>query len=428
MNNWKLGACFKILNRVCFIFISLKIIYDYYKTLNPPKTYADYLSSFPKLKDRSLGPLELFIENKNYLDDPSLYDSLDYSDYHYPIQFKNEKELQDAIDNTYIVPEKLSHILGGKRLISVYNKLLNKRLKEKNVLHSPIDFSFQRCQHQSCLFNLIKTGKIQILEISDSSLFLRLKNICNYPIFFIYPSGSILDVPTNKQPIFITQEWSGIIFPGEEISQHLKWNLMYKEHSGPINDIKLTPFFIIESSLLTEEKWNKFQSDYQSTFLSGSLSLPFLNDPNKYIASALLDLCFCIDPSFIPKKSSIFYPRYKVPQNEVEIGGSIGASLSIFSFSDIFLEKSIAGDINFGISLFDMGYIELTYNKEDGLSFGYGFCVDIYDIFNLIDTEKIFEYIIIKFIRKTIKFNFLDLVYASPFIAKDLWRIELLEK
>lgn len=354
MNNLKLGVCFKFLNRVCFIFISLKLIYDYYKTLNPPRTYADYLSSFPKLKDRSFGPPELFIENKNYLDDPSLYDSPDYSDYHYPIQFKNEKELQDAIDNTYIVPEKLSHILGGKRLISIYNKLLNKRLKEKNVLHSPIDFSFQRCQHQSCLFNLIKTGKIQILEISDNSLFLRLKNICNYPIFFIYPSGSILDVPTNKQPIFITQEWSGIIFPGEEISQHLKWNLMYEEHSGLINDIKLTPFFIIESSLLTEEKWNKFQSDHQNTFLSGSLSLPFLNDPNKYIASSLLDLSFCIDPSFIPKKSSIFYPRYQVPQNEVEIGGSIGASLSIFSFSDIFLEKSIAGDINFGISLWDI--------------------------------------------------------------------------
>jgi hypothetical protein len=75
-----------------------------------------------------------------------------------------------------------------------------------------------------------------------------------------------------------------------------------------------------------------------------------------------------------------------------------------------------------------MGYIELTYNKEDGLSFGYGFCIDIYDIFNIIDTEKILEYITMKLLRKIFEFNILDLVYASPFIAKDLWRKELWKK
>ena len=401
MNYLKLYEYFNILNRISYIFICLKLIYDYYKTFYPPKTYEDYLSSFPKLKDGSLVPPELFKENKNYLDDPSLYDSPYYSDYHYPIQYKNEKELQAAIDNTYIVPEKLSHILGGKRVISIYNKLLNEKLKEKNVLHSPLDFSFQRCQHPKCLFNLIKTEKIQVLQIHSDSLFIRLKNICNYPIFFLYPLGSILDVPTNMYPIFISQEWSGIIFPGEEISHNLQWDFIYKDHSGPINDIKLTPFFLIEPNLITEDQWNKFPPQYQNTFLSGSLSLPFLNDPNKYIASSLFNPSFCIDPSFTQKKSSyIFHARNAVPQNEVEIGGCIGASLSIFSFSDIFLEKSIAGDINFGISLFDMGYVELSYNKEDGISFGYGFCIDIYDIFNIIDTEKIFEYLTKKLLRK----------------------------
>ena len=429
MSNWKLADYFLILNRITFILICLKLIYDYYKTLYPPKTYEDYLSSFPKLKDGSLVPPELLIENKNYLDEPSLYDSPDYSDYHYPIQYKNEKELQAAIDNTYIVPEKLSHILGGKRVISVYNKLLNEKLKEKNVLHSPLDFSFQRCQHPECLFNLIKTEKIQVLQIQSDSLLIRLKNICNYPIFFLYPLGSILDVPTNEHQVIISQEWSGIIFPGEEISHHLQWRFIYKEHSAPINDIKLTPFFLIEPNLITEEQCNKFQPVHQKTFLSGSLSSPFLNDPNKYIVSSLFNPSFCIDPSFTQKKSSsIFHVRYEVAQNEVEIGGCIGASLSIFSFSDIFLEKSIAGDINLGISLFDMGYVELSYNKEDGLSFGYGFCIDIYDIFNIIDIEKIFEYITMKLLRKTFEFNILDLVYASPFIAKDLWRKDLLEK
>lgn len=429
MSNWKLGDYFLILNRIILILICLKLIYDYYKKFYPPKTYEDYLSSFPKLKDGSLVPPELFKENKNFLDDPSLYDSPDYSDYHYPIQYKNEKELQAAIDNTYIVPEKLSHILGGKRVISIYNKLLNEKLKEKNVLHSPIDFSFQRCQHPKCLFNLIKTEKIQVLQIHSDSLFIRLKNICNYPIFFIYPLGSILDVPTNEHLVFISQEWSGIIFPGEEITHHLQWRFIYKEHSTPINDIKLTPFFLIEPNLITEEQRNKFPPEYQNSFLSGSLSSPFLNDPNKYIASSLVNPSFCIAPSFTQaKSSSIFHPRYEASQNEVEIGGCIGASLSIFSFSDIFLEKSIAGDINFGISLFDMGYIELTYNKEDGLSFGYGFCIDIYDIFNIIDTEKILEYITMKLLRKTFEFNILDLVYASPFIAKDLWRKELWKK
>ena len=75
-----------------------------------------------------------------------------------------------------------------------------------------------------------------------------------------------------------------------------------------------------------------------------------------------------------------------------------------------------------------MGYVELSYNKEDGLSFGYGFCIDIYDIFNIIDTEKIFEYLTKKLLRKIFEFNILDLVYASPFIAKDLWRKELWKK
>ena len=424
MSNWKLGDYFLILNRIILILICLKLIYDYYKKFYPPKTYEDYLSSFPKLKDGSLVPPELFKENKNFLDDPSLYDSPDYSDYHYPIQYKNEKELQAAIDNTYIVPEKLSHILGGKRVIYVFNKLLNEKLKEKNVLHSPLDFSFQRCQHPKCLFNLIKTEKIQVLQIHSDSQFILLKNICNYPIFFLYPLGSILDVPTNKQPVFISQEWSGFIFPGEEISYNFQWLFMNKEHNGPINDIKLTPFFLIEPSLITEGQSNKFPPEYKNTFLSGSLSVPFLNDVNKYIASSLLVLSFCIDPSFTQKNSSIFHARYEAPQNGVEIGGCIGVSLSIFSFSDIFLEKSIAGDINLGISLFDMGYVELSYNKEDGLSFGYGFCIDIYDIFNLIDTETIFGYITKKLLRKTFEFNILDLVYASPFIAKDLWRKE----
>ena len=375
MSNWKLGDYFLILNRIILILICIKLIHDYYKTFYPPKTYEDYLSSFPKLKDGSLVPSELFKENKNYLNDPSLYDSPYYSDYHYPIQYKNEKELQASIDNIYIVPEKLSHILGGKRVIYVFNKLLNEKLKEKNVLHSPLDFSFQRCQHPKCLFNLIKTEKIQVLQIHSDSQFILLKNICNYPIFFLYPLGSILDVPTNKQPVFISQEWSGFIFPGEEISYNFQWLFMNKEHNGPINDIKLTPFFLMEPSLITEGQSNKFPPEYKNTFLSGSLSVPFLNDVNKYIASSLLVLSFCIDPSFTQKKSSsIFHARYEAPQNEVEIGGCIGASISIFSFSDIFLEKSIAGDINFGISLFDMGYVELSYNKEDGLSFGYGFC------------------------------------------------------
>ncbi len=112
MNNWKLEDYFLIFNRNIFILICIKLIHDYYKKFYPPKTYEDYLSSFPKLKDGSLVPPELFKENKNFLDDPSLYDSPDYSDYHYPIQYKNEKELQAAINNTYIVPEKLSHILG----------------------------------------------------------------------------------------------------------------------------------------------------------------------------------------------------------------------------------------------------------------------------------------------------------------------------
>ena len=254
--------------------LSLYIVYSYLKTPTADKVAFDaVLSTFPQMLNNSDWPPEMVQPNKQFKQDPSLYDSPLYADYHIPIQYESSTALQQAIADTYVVPSDLKHVLGGERVISLYNTRLNSQLGENNVLHSPLDFWFQRCQHPNSLFNLIKTRRLILLELRRGSVYFKLFNNGTDPVPFFLPRGTVIDAPENQQPMYLTQNWEGIVPPGGFAEMHMPWLCMCSNCDSPTYDFRLTPFFVsayADSVPSQEELWNYIQPGHSSSKISPS--------------------------------------------------------------------------------------------------------------------------------------------------------------
>lgn len=200
-------------------------------------------------------------------EEPSLYDSPYFSDYHYPILCNDQKENDSILSNIYVVPKSLNKILGGSITIQTMSKLVNDELRKYNLyngndftIRCPFDLGLFSDDHPNSLFNLVKTKKIKVIEFSSSPFIITVKNITKNKIVFCLSKGSIIESIAIKEPCIVTEDWSTVIKPNETITTEFQCSV--RNNETPNGKCLITPFVLIENENQINNYWNEIKNVY----------------------------------------------------------------------------------------------------------------------------------------------------------------------
>lgn len=255
----------------------MKIIETFKTFLNSNKTVkiVEHLLSQRPVSNHY--PIEMTKVQPEYWNSPTKFINPLYSDEHAPIICNNENELHNVLDCIYYVKPDLDKTLGGGRFIEKYSKLYTQLRNEPFIsIRSPNALGIQRNQDPDSLYVLVSREKLSIeemyininfdphqLKISNIKslakgrnkndcdnyrlpfFFIKINNITNEPVSFNLQKGTVIDVPMNQQPLFISETCSGTIKPNDSSCLSLKWCSMDKHAKSPYEDYRLTPFIFI---------------------------------------------------------------------------------------------------------------------------------------------------------------------------------------
>ena len=235
----------------------IKKLIEAFKTLlnkDQTKALVGYFNNPRPVPNASNYPQAMIIVPQNYWNGSTVFQCPIYSDEHPPIKCNNEDEMHNLLNCIYFIPYPYSKVLGGERFIEKYSNLLKNLLNEPSLsIRSPNALGVQRNQDPNSLFVLVFNDKLDINGMSvtrnddhKKKLFnIQIENKTNDSLSFNLRKDTVIDVPTSKQPIYISETWSGTIEPHGKRSANLKWCCMDKNAGVPYEDFRITPFVFI---------------------------------------------------------------------------------------------------------------------------------------------------------------------------------------